>query len=49
VFGPKYSDDNNEYIDELTIDNLQLKYTPGDYVGSCLNIDIVSGITKMFI
>jgi hypothetical protein len=51
AFGSKYSQDDNKYIDKLTIDKLQLKFNINtfDNVGSCLNVDITSGITKMFI
>jgi hypothetical protein len=50
AFGAKYSSGDNEYIDSLTIGKLQLKYTSVGYgVGSCLDVDIASRITKMFI
>jgi hypothetical protein len=48
-FGEKFSSDENKSINLLTIDKLIMKYKDGNYyVGSVLNVNIVSGIVKLF-
>jgi hypothetical protein len=48
TFGNKYSNNSNQYIHHLFIDNLTLKYTYIGYsVGVALNVEISSGITRM--
>jgi hypothetical protein len=50
-FGQKYSNFNNRYIENLTIEKLVLKFSEDELgrLGTALNLEIIDGIYKMFV